>query len=63
MARANPLFLEVWHFTLRFVLPGVGLATPVDLERRVIAYWTQSLSWGSGLMCLPELVESLRQIR
>ena len=27
-ARANPLSLGVWHFTLRFVLPGVGLATP-----------------------------------
>jgi len=27
-ARVNPLFLGVWHFTLRFALPGVGLATP-----------------------------------
>jgi hypothetical protein len=27
-ARANPLSLGVWHFTLRFVLSGVGLATP-----------------------------------
>jgi hypothetical protein len=42
-ARANPLSLGVWHFTLRFVLRGAGLATPVDLERRAVAYWTQSL--------------------
>jgi len=28
------LSLEVWHLTLRFALSGVGLATPVDLERR-----------------------------
>ena len=28
-ARANPLSLRVWHFTLRFVLPGVGLAIPL----------------------------------
>jgi hypothetical protein len=42
-ARANPLSLEVWHFTLRFVLHGVGLATPVDLERRAVADRTQSL--------------------
>ena len=27
-ARANPLSVGVWHFTLRFVLPRVGLATP-----------------------------------
>ena len=26
--QANPLSLGVWHFTLRFILPGVGLATP-----------------------------------
>ena len=24
---------EVWHVTLRFTLPGVGLTTPVDLGR------------------------------
>ena len=41
-------FPQVWHFTLRFVLPGVGLATPVDLERRAVAYWTQSLPFGHG---------------
>jgi len=35
-ARANPLFLEVWHLTPRFALPGVGLATPVDVERRAV---------------------------
>jgi hypothetical protein len=43
MARANLLALEVWHFTLRFVLHGVWLAIPVDLERRVVSYCTQSL--------------------
>ena len=42
-ARANPLSLWVWHFTLMFALPGVGLANPVDLERRAVVYWTQSL--------------------
>ena len=41
--RANPLSLEVWHFVLRFVLPGGGLATPAYLERRVVDYWTQRL--------------------
>ena len=35
--------LGVWRFTLRFVLPGFGLATPVDLERRAVNHWTQSL--------------------
>ena len=39
----NPISLGIWHFTLRFVLPGVGLANPVDLERRAVSYWTQSL--------------------
>ena len=29
--------------TLRFVLPVVELAAPVNLDRRVVAYWTQSL--------------------
>jgi hypothetical protein len=41
--RANPLSLEVWHFTLRFVLLGVGWVTPVGLERRVVTCRTQSL--------------------
>ena len=29
-ARANPLSLEVWHLTLRFDLPGVGLAPQAE---------------------------------
>jgi hypothetical protein len=42
-AQANPRSLGVWRFTLRFALPGLGLATPVHLERREVTYWTQSL--------------------
>jgi hypothetical protein len=34
-ARANPLSLGVWHFTLRFVLPGVGLATRAEGRKAV----------------------------
>ena len=34
-ARANPLSLWVWHFTLRFVLPGVGLATRAEGRKAV----------------------------
>lgn len=37
------LSLEVWNFTLRFVYLGVGLTTPVEHERRVVACRTQSL--------------------
>ena len=33
--RRSPLCLEVWHFALRFALPAVGLAAPVDVERCV----------------------------
>ena len=43
LSRSIPLSLGVWHFTLRFVFPKVGLATPVDLERRAVAYLTRSL--------------------
>ena len=35
-ARANPLSLGVWPFTLRFVLPGVGLATRADGRKAVV---------------------------
>ena len=34
-ARANPLSLGVWHFTLRFVWPGVGLATRAEGRKAV----------------------------
>ena len=40
--RVNPLSLGVWHLTLRFAMPGVGLATPVDLERRAVNSRTRS---------------------
>ena len=46
-ARANLLSLEVWHFTLRFDLPGVGLANSVNLERRVVDHWTPRLQKAS----------------
>ena len=45
-------FPRVWHFTLRFVLPGAGLATPVNLELRAVAYWTQSLPYCILLLLL-----------
>ena len=35
-ARANPLSLGVWHFTVRFVLPGVGLATRAESRKAVV---------------------------
>jgi hypothetical protein len=35
-ARANPLSVGVWHFTLRFVLPGVGLATRAEGRKAVV---------------------------
>ena len=39
----HELSLEVWGFTPRFDLPGVGLATSVDLGRHAVNHWTQSL--------------------
>jgi hypothetical protein len=42
-AQANPLSPEVWPLTLKFALPGVGLATSVDFGRHAVLYWTQSL--------------------
>ena len=41
--QSNPLSLDVLHSTLSFAMPRVGLATPVDLDRRAVTYWTQSL--------------------
>jgi hypothetical protein len=42
-ARANPLSLEVWHFTLRCILrwSWVGYSRPKGC--RAVALWTQSL--------------------
>ena len=34
--RANPLSLGVWHFTMRFILPGVGLATRAEGRQAVV---------------------------
>ena len=44
----HPLSIEVWHLTFSFALPGVELATPVDFQRRAVAYWTQSLAKDDG---------------
>ena len=58
-ARANPLSLGVWHFTLRFVLPGVGLATRAEGRKAVACSRpldpksTQSLSSSRPLVLLP----------
>ena len=52
------LSLAVWHFTLRFVLPGswVGHPSATAAERRgwahAVAFWTQSLPiFGVRLLC------------
>ena len=49
-ARAHQLSLEVWHFTLRFVLPGVGLATPGPK-----VYQNSSVTSGDKLLLLRTL--------
>ena len=34
-------------------MPGVGLTTPVVLERRAVAYWTQSLPFAWWVLLPP----------
>ena len=42
-ARANPLSLEVWHFTLRCILPWSWVGNPRPKGCCAVTYWTQSL--------------------
>ena len=52
-ARANPLSLGVWHFTLRFVLPGVGLATLAEGRKAVACSRPLDPKSTQSLPCCP----------
>ena len=53
-ARANPLSLEVWHFTLRCILRWSRVGYPRPKGCCAVALWTQSLPKAQSLAtCAP----------
>ena len=61
-ARANPLSLGVWHFTLRFVFNSIqclelGWLPQLKAERlwHAVSYWTQSLPKTPDIQALTNL--------